>query len=342
MSGRKRYAALGYALRLVKALPAPARERLLAGASNGVSADLPPFPDIVRLLEAAGGMVDGKRWQQDLAAGRPDLQGVRTRDIDGLPDAFTARIYLPPAGAPRAQAALVWVHGGAFVLGSLDQKEAHWPAVELAAAGIPVMSVDYRKCLNGVHYPAPQDDVVAAWRWATQHAGELGVTPDQLHLGGGSAGGCLVASATLRLRDTDQPLPASVYLAYPVLEGRLPEASPDMSEGLARPSLVPDEWVASMFQVWAGAADWDDPWVSPGLADVAGLPPTYVLTCGRDVLRRSSEPYAKRLREAGVDVRHEVLEESEHAPFDKPGSPEGVKALEGLKAWLAARAEATS
>lgn len=65
---------------------------------------------------------------------------------------FTSR-----ESAARATAALVWVHGGAFIVGSLDQKEAHWPAIELASSGIPVFSVDYRPALNGVHYPTPQD-----------------------------------------------------------------------------------------------------------------------------------------------------------------------------------------
>ena len=332
--GRKRYAALGYALRVVKALPAPARERVLAGAANGVSCELPPFPDIVRLLEAAGGMPDGTRWQQQLAADRPDLQQVSTRDLTDTPGEFTGRLYLPPPTTSRPRAALVWVHGGAFVLGSLDQKEAHWPAVELAAAGIAVLSIDYRKCLRGVHYPAPQDDVIAAWTWATQHADELGVNAEQLHLGGGSAGACLAASTTLRLRDTGAALPASLYLAYPVLEGELPPATPEMGPALAARNLVSDEWVRSMFQTWSGTTSWTEPWVSPARAELAGLPPTYVLTCGRDVLRRSSEPYVARLREAGVDVSHELLPEAEHAPYDRLGSPEGERALEGLKAWL--------
>jgi acetyl esterase len=83
---------------------------------------------------------------------------------------LTARLYLPPTDAPPATAALVWVHGGPFGIESLDQKEAHWLAIERAVSGIPVLSVDYRMCINGVHYPEPQDDVLTAWRWAVEHA----------------------------------------------------------------------------------------------------------------------------------------------------------------------------
>nr|WP_233151244.1 alpha/beta hydrolase fold domain-containing protein [Sphingomonas sp. BT553] len=231
---------------------------------------------------------------------------------------------------------MVWVHGGAFIIGSLDAREAHWPAIKLAAGGIPVLSVDYRMCIEGVHYPAPQDDVLAAWQWACDSAETLGVTREQLHLGGGSAGACLVAGATLRLRDTGKALPASLYLAYPVLEGRLPPATPDMLAELSASKLPADEWIAEMFATWAGAARWDDPYVAPGLADPSGLPPTYVLTCGRDALRRSSEPYVTRLTEAGVTVWHDVLSHSEHAPLDRPGTPDGERAVARLGTWLRA------
>lgn len=333
--GRLRFAAIGYALRLIKAMPTPLRERVLDAISSIVNSNLPPFPDVLRLVEAAGGVPDGTRWQRRLLAQRPDLRGVRIRDIDSdVEGRLRGRLYLPPMEAPAATAALVWVHGGAFVIGSLDQKEARWPAIELAAAGIPVISVDYRMCISGVHYPAPQDDVLSAWRWATTHSDELGVDPSLLHLGGGSAGGCLVAGAVVRLRDAGEPLPASLYLAYPVLQGELPLPSSEAKAVLASADGASDEWIRDMFTNWSGPASWQDPLVSPGVADLTGFPPTYVLTCGRDSLRRGSEPFAERLRLSGVPVWHDVLDDSEHAPLDRPGTPDGEQALHRLRAWL--------
>ncbi|SDS84230.1 Acetyl esterase/lipase [Nocardioides scoriae] len=334
--GRRLFATIGYGLRVVKALPAPLRERLLDGAKGGVSSSLPPFRDILRLVEAAGGVPDGRRWQDRLVAAQLELRGVRVQDVVSRDAGLHgARLYLPPTGAPPPTAALVWVHGGAFVIGSLDQQEAHWPAIELAASGIPVLSVDYRMCINGVHYPKPQDDVLTAWRWAVEHADQLGVDRTQLHLGGGSAGGCLVAGAALRLRDTDQQMPASLYLAYPVLQGNLPAATPQASSALdSSPKVVSEEWVRDMFSNWAGDASWDDPYVAPGLADLTGLPPTYVLTCGRDTLRRASEPFADRIGEAGVPVWHDLFDESEHAPLDRPGTADGQEAVRRLRTWL--------
>lgn len=333
--GRRRFTALGYALRAIKALPTPIRERLLDSASSGVTATLPPFPDILALIEAAGGLPDGTRWQQRLVAQRPQLGEVRTRELsDDTGGRLRGRLYLPPADAPPATAALVWVHGGAFVIGSLDQKEAHWPAVELAAAGIPVLSVDYRPCIQGVHYPQPHDDVLTAWHWAVEHADQLGVQPSQLHLGGGSAGGCLVAGAALRLRDEDGPRPASLFLAYPVLQGHLPPATAEMATALAQADLPSDDWIQDMFSNWAGQAPWELPYVSPGLADPTGLPPTYILTCGRDPLRRAGQPYADKLRSANITVWQDIFEESEHAPLDRPGTPDGERAVHRLTTWL--------
>jgi len=85
---------------------------------------------------------------------------------------------------------------------------------------------------------------------------------------------------------------------------------------------------------WLVSAQWNVPYVSPALADPAGLPPTYVLTCGHDTLRRASEPFLGRLREAGVSTWHDMFAESQHTPLDRPGTPDGEQALRRLRRWL--------
>ncbi len=112
----------------------------------------------------------------------------------------------------------MWVHGGAFIGGNLDMPESNWVARELAARGIPVVAVDYTKCLGEVHYPVPSDDVLAAWRHVRDAAVELlGVPAEQVALGGASAGGTLTAGAVTRLRDAGEPLPAALVLVYPLV-----------------------------------------------------------------------------------------------------------------------------
>ena len=115
------------------------------------------------------------------AGARPDLRRRRRRAQAG----------------PRP--ALVWMHGGAFIAGNLDMPEADWTSRELARrAGAVVVSVDYRLCKDGVHYPVPHDDVVAAVRWVRDNASSLGIDPGRVCVGGASAGANLAAGAALQ------------------------------------------------------------------------------------------------------------------------------------------------
>src|ERR1700684_1038698 len=100
----------------------------------------------------------------------PDVS-VRSDAAPAPHSAVPVRVY--DAGDPGdgGRPCLVWMHGGAFIAGNLDMPEADWTARELAIrAGAVVVSVDYRLCNDGVHYPVPHDDVVAAARWARESA----------------------------------------------------------------------------------------------------------------------------------------------------------------------------
>ncbi|GAB3710764.1 glycoside hydrolase family 3 N-terminal domain-containing protein [Mariniluteicoccus flavus] len=138
----------------------------------------------------------------------------------------------------------------------------------------------------------------------------------------------------LRLRDTAQVQPASLYLAYPMLEATMAPATDEVAAVLRTPGLPTDDWIRDAFRNWAGDLALDDPRVSPPHAALEGLPPTYVLTCGIDVLRRSSEPFVERLRRAGVPVWHDLRAGARHAVLDKPGSADGEYAVARLRTWL--------
>jgi len=100
-----------------------------------------------------------------------DVTDVR---IPGRHGDIPARGYRGPTEAIGA--ALIWAHGG-FIGGDLDMPEAHWVGAELARRGVPVLSIDYTKCLDGVHYPVPSDDVLDAWLFVAGHEEEFGVAP---------------------------------------------------------------------------------------------------------------------------------------------------------------------
>jgi acetyl esterase len=224
------------------------------------------------------------------------------------------RVYQPVHAADGPRPALVWMHGGAFMGGDLDMPEADTVARELAhRADAVVVSVDYRLAVGGVTYPVPHDDVVAAFRWVVARAGALGVDPEDVSLGGASAGANLAAGAGLRLRDdADRPGPRRLLLAYPCVHAVLPPASDELTEKMTEvPRLLrflqeDRDWITGNY---LGGLDVEVPgYAMPALAaDLAGLAPVTMVNSEYDDLRTSGETFAEMLRAAGVpvDVRTE-------------------------------------
>lgn len=277
---------------------------------------------------------------EKLVADFPELGRVVVTDvpIDGPGGPVPARAYRTAAASGTG---FVWAHGGAFIAGHLDMDEAHWVALALAARGISVLSVDYRKCLNGVRFPAPSDDLLTAWRWAVAHAGDLGTAPDRLQLGGASAGANLAADVTKRLRDGAGPMPASLVLVYPLVHAELPPRSDDLVAALAAAELVvdfPPEAVRALNLIFTGGeVGLADPYAFAGNGDVSGQPPTYILNSEADQLRASGEAYAEQLRYAGVEVKVEFEPGTQHGHVNEPYSEGGQRSLARIAAWLAPR-----
>ena len=274
----------------------------------------------------------------ELTSHFPELAAVQVEDvaIDGPHGAVSAGLYRVPDGP--ASAALVWVHGGGFVFGDLDMPEAHWVGLALAARGFPVLSVDYRKCLRGVHFPVPSDDVLAAWSWAVINSHELAVPTAAVHLGGSSAGGNLAAGVAKRLRDGAGPMPASLLLAYPVLHDSLPAPSEELQAALARlqPTIsFTPEATRDMNLQFAGSEDaLRDPYAFAGNGDVSGQPPVYILNSEADTLRSSGELYAEQLRAGGVDVTVQYEPGTQHGQLNEPYTEGGQLSLDRMANWL--------
>jgi len=229
---------------------------------------------------------------------------IRPVSIPGPAGVIPARHYRPPAGGSPAPL-LVFYHGGGFVFGDLD---SHDSACRLICrdAGVHVLAIDYRLAPE---HPAPAalDDAYAAYRWAREHAAELGADSRRVAVGGDSAGGNLAAVVTRMARDAGDPLPSLQWLIYPIT---------DMRGGFRSRSLLGDgfwltkhdmDWFTNNYLEGSGL-DAADPRVSPLLAgDLSGLSPALVVTAGFDPLRDEGEQYAARLREAGVTVDHRQM-----------------------------------
>ncbi|BBH70379.1 esterase [Actinoplanes sp. OR16] len=303
-------------------LPRGLRRAVLLRAAGG---DLPAVPDYVRMLEIAGDLPETGPTDAELFDRFPELAAVTVADV---PAGVPARLYRGPV-APVA--GLVWVHGGAFVSGSLRMAEAHFTALALAARGIAVLSVDYRKALRGVRYPAGADDVLTGWTWAVLNADRFGVPAEKLHLGGASAGASLAAGVAKRLRDGAGQPPASLLLIYPSLHAELPPWEPERLAAIRRRGVVffSPEWVAAMSRHYCD--DPDDPYAFPAGGDLTGLPRTLVVNCEHDTLRSSGEAFAGLLATAGVPVTTHLAPNAVHGCLGEPFTVAATETIDVMR-----------
>ena len=243
-----------------------------------------------------------------------DLNGVR------------AERYCPKASPSGT---IVYFHGGGFVSGGvgLERRPA---AANAVASNCDTFSIDYR--LAPKHpYPAALDDAVAAYRAVL----DRGADPATTVLFGASAGACLALSSLLKFRDLRLPQPAGAVLLWPYADftfsGETVHSNGDLD-------MLP---VRDLAHVWGpayvGTADPSDPLVSPGLADLSGLPPLLILAGSAESLLSCAEGIAANARRAGVPAQLDVFPEKVHGWMMLPKLDATMQAIERINCWIAAR-----
>jgi epsilon-lactone hydrolase len=201
--------------------------------------------------------------------------------------------WLRPPGA-RTDAAVLYLHGGGYVIGS-PRSHRHLAAAIARAAGTAALLVDYR--LAPEHpFPAALDDAVAAYQWLLGR----GVSPERIVVAGDSAGGGLTVATLLALRDRARPRPAGGVCISPWVD--LTCSGATYATRQAADPIVTHESVTMMARAYAGAGDVKAPLVSPLYADLRGLPPLLVQVGSDEVLLDDAVGLGDRARSAGVDV----------------------------------------
>jgi acetyl esterase len=243
--------------------------------------------------------------------------------IPGPDGDVPVRLYRPQ-GVGGSAPAVVFAHGGGFVLCDLDSHDSFCRAMARRTETV-VVSVDYR--LAPEHRaPAAVEDVFAAWSWVVDRADELGIDPSRVLVAGDSAGGNLAAVTTLMCRDRGVRMPAGQMLLYPAIEPFFDtESYRKYSTGYVNTRDAMQYYWRQYLDDTMPSPEW---LVAPARAGThAGLPPAIVVTAGFDVLQSEGVSYAKRLRDANVPVVHR----------DYPGLFHGFVTIMPFSAGSAAR-----
>lgn len=208
------------------------------------------------------------------------------------------RAYYPPNGEDGHRPAIIYFHGGGWVLGDLDTHDSLCRHLAISANSV-VVAVDYRLAPE-CPFPAAFDDAWAALHHVVEEAEDLGIDVDRLAVAGDSAGGNLATAVSLRARGLGAPYIAFQCLIYPALDVRSDSGSyREFADGYG---LTRDR-MRFFWKSYQGLQTNTDPMFSPAQAEnLAGLPPTLILTAEYDVLRDEGESYADRLRTSGVPV----------------------------------------
>lgn len=232
-------------------------------------------------------------WNAD----RPVLWTVYNEVIAGPGGPVRVRLYDPGVALPAP--CLVYLHGGGWVIGSLDTHDGLCRQIA-QESGMLVLSVDYR--LAPEHpFPAGLEDCIAAFRFARDQGADWGIDGARLAIGGDSAGANLALAACLSLRNLREALPACAVLAYgaytPETDSPSHAAYGDGSYVLSTEDCV---W---FWNHYLGDADRRDPLATPLHADLNGLPPLLVTAAELDPIADDSRRLVERLREAGQPHR---------------------------------------
>jgi acetyl esterase/lipase len=234
--------------------------------------------------------------------------------------------WIAPGGADPDRA-ILYFHGGGYVLGSI---EAHRAIVAkfVKASGVRALSFGYR--LAPEHpFPAALDDALAAYGWLL----DSGLAPSRIAFAGDSGGGGLCLATLLALKDQGRPLPAAAAVLSPLTD--LTFSGESLTTNAATCLAPTGSWLACR-KHYAEGRDVTDPYISPLFGDLRGLPPLSIHAGGNETLRDDSTRFAAKAQAAGVPVALTVGEGLCHCyPACAPIFPEASRAMAAIGRFIA-------
>ncbi len=229
---------------------------------------------------------------------------------EGSPDVRVLFYKATPVQA--AVPALIWLHGGGYIMGSADAEDAMIKSI-VSAVGCAAVAVDYRLAPE-TPYPGPLEDCYAALKWLSTHADELGIDPNRIAVGGSSAGGGLAAALALLARDREEFPLMFQFLIAPMIDDRtcaLAEPHPYTGEFIWTREANRFGWT-SLLGHEPGGTD-VSPYAAPARAkNLEGLPAAFINVGAIDLFLEEDVEYARRLMWAGVPTELHVYPGAYH------------------------------
>ena len=280
-----------------------------------------PLPSVAALVAAKK---EGKSIKPETVGDRDKIK------VAGGDGEINAILYRPAGDKGKTGPtlpALVYFHGGGFVLASPTAYEAS--ARALADAGeCVVISVSYRLAPEN-KFPAAVEDAYAATQYIIAHAAEHNIDPKRVAVGGESAGGNLATEVCLLSKERGGVMPVHQLLIYPVTDWK--SERPSHTEYGESP-ILPEKnlpWFAGMY--FNSPADAKKPLASPMYSEnLKGLPPATIINAQDDVLADDGAAYAEKLEAAGVPVKHEVYKGVTHEFFGMGVAVDRAQAAENF------------
>ena len=237
------------------------------------------------------------KWRPEFLGTRPKSGSVKQKFFTGPHADLPINIYAPEGEGPFP--AIVYIHGGGWVAGTIEMTEVQHQLVG-EACGAVVVSVNYQKAPEH-KFPIPFDDCYATLEWVWQNSEALNIDREKIGIAGESAGGNIAAGMALKSRDVNGPKIAFQVLIYPATDHKFDYPSMiDNAKGYAL-STEGMKWYWKQYT--SNPGDLENPYCRPMAAkDFSNLPNTYLITAELDPLRDEGFEYSKKLESAGNQV----------------------------------------
>jgi len=236
--------------------------------------------------------------------------------------------WIRPPGV-KVDHAILYLHGGGYVIGSINSHRALIARIA-RAANIQALGVDYRRAPEHP-FPAPVEDATAAFRWLLGN----GLSANQIAIAGDSAGGGLAVAMLVAIRDAGFPLPACVVAMSPWTDlealGEAYVANRELDNMCHRQGIL------NLARLYLAGQNPRNPLAAPLYADLHRLPPLLIHVGEAETLLDDSTRIADRARAQGVEVELKKWTDMPHVfQLFLPTIPESIQSIAEIGAFIAA------